>query len=1768
MQRESSRRGFSIVNQKVVLELDFSGAARGYTDITLVPTSAALRTILLHCRQCEIETITVASYKAEFLHHDPIASLNLVNPSDFHSYPEYKRKLFSALAECDDGELAIAVPPQVSLKQADVSAIGVIHSEVGTPEPSTPGPSTHPLPATEFSPIVVHIEYSLRRPADGLQFVLPTEADPYRVPHVFTNPSSPDAARCWVPCIDNPWEKCTWDFEFVVPRYLEEHDQDAARSYRDDEPGEDSELGDWPTVVVCSGELIEQVSHPYNSTKTIFLFTLSAFTSAQHVGFAAGPFHILNLPLDSSHHAEGSSSQPQMHVFCLPGSEHMLIASTTFLRSAMTFYTDFGQYPFSSYKVIFVDEMSTARFDCATMTIVSADLLHGDDAIDQVFETRQVLAHGLACQWAGIYIQPKAYSDTWLVAGIGLYICGLFLRKLLGNNEYRFRLKQDMERVIARDVGTKPPICQPGVLEPPDTANLSFIHLKAPLVLHILDRRLGKSGTSLGLSRVLPKIFLAALSGEMPNNFLSTHFFLRTCRKISGVDLRSFADQWIYGSGCPRFSFSATFNRKRMAVELTMRQDAPAYTHNEHDPVALALLKPIPFFEGQMTIRIHEADGTPYEHVLDVRTPSKRYEVPFNTKYKRVRRNTKRFLARQAAAAAAAQGDTEAAEAIGMIDMGFGLEVWEDIKERENWKVADWTEEDEQNMSGAVYEWIRMDADFEWIGSINFEQPDYMWVSQLQRDRDVVAQLEAVRALSRQSSHIVSSTLTKTVLVTNYFFRIRVEAALALVNCATRRLDFIGLFHLFKMFLRYCYNPDDPTKELFTLKYVPRPNDFSDLAEYFVRRAIVSAISQVRIEKGKSPPIVRQFLIDQLRYNDNTNNPFGDALYISSLISALATAVVPNVPPERGELVSDETRTEQSAEDRELLAAAVAEVDRYRSMDRLVPSTHNIVTIAALEFNLIVSMANLIPNDSKPFLACSREGNYTQVRIVAFDGLLLSNWFTPKIMKYLFTVMSYDSSRIIRRHIARGMCESLAIQYSIGEIKSALSKDGESLLIEEDGNGGEKSKEARKTDPELMFRSLRRDREIGKNDVIRECLVPLLLSPNLDYQVRWCLLKLAEMTIRPAEEALPKVTIHLPPTPVSEAPPILPAPIPKVRVAPKLPIKPPATPLATSAAKASPAFPKIKLGSSINAPKAQAPPQAQIKTELPKRHAGLDRPSQNPDKKKKDKILPKGQSGGLSNRDLRACRTALKKLMAYSHSILFRQPVDPIRDRAPNYFDVIKNPMDLSTMNAKLEAGLYNSLAQFEADFRLMIENAKTYNPAGAFAYNEALALDSFFNKAWARIRNTLEHAGNLTRPPAVMDEVESAIVSTLDIVREPVAPTPIRPEPAEHAPKIKLKLGAQKNAPPRVPSASPLPSALPPKASSSTAKETVDDILLQEVIEMEQDRPRSEKKKEKLKFKEKEKDKGGPPPLAANILLPPSKSEVLPSMKVKKPTISLPGSGSSSAPSIKIKNPERTPIPQASQPTTSSAKPTPAAPIPINEKKCREILRILRKLPEAIIFNRPVDPERDGCPTYYDEIKHPMDFETLSNNLDSGRYSTMEAFAHDVELIFSNCRLFNPPTTPPTEWASAVERVWKKEWNKALEKRLGGHEKRALQGLLTRLMKMDTLVFFFKDPVDPIALNIPDYHKVIPKKDARDLRTIRTKLDNDKYDSIQAFESDVQLMVRNAVTFNGAESLVGQTATQLQKKVKEMLEEVKVTQGKKRKDEEKVSGSNKKMKI
>lgn len=125
-----------------------------------------------------------------------------------------------------------------------------------------------------------------------------------------------------------------------------------------------------------------------------------------------------------------------------------------------------------------------------------------------------------------------------------------------------------------------------------------------------------------------------------------------------------------------------------------------------------------------------------------------------------------------------------------------------------------------------------------------------------------------------------------------------------------------------------------------------------------------------------------------------------------------------------------------------------------------------------------------------------REGNYVQVRIAAFDALFLTRWYTPKIVRYILAVIANDPSRIIRRHVARNASQSLALLVTMGELKDS-KKESESLLIEEDGATQEKVKENKRSEVDQLVKALRKDKEVGKNEVLREFLLPIILYVSI-----------------------------------------------------------------------------------------------------------------------------------------------------------------------------------------------------------------------------------------------------------------------------------------------------------------------------------------------------------------------------------------------------------------------------------------------------------------------------------------------------------------------------------------------------------------------------------------------------------------------------------------------------------------------------------------------
>ena len=388
----------------------------------------------------------------------------------------------------------------------------------------------------------------------------------------------------------------------------------------------------------------------------------------------------------------------------------------------------------------------------------------------------------------------------------------------------------------------------------------------------------------------------------------------------------------------------------------------------------------------------------------------------------------------------------------------------------------------------------------------------------------------------------------------------------------------------------------------------------------------------------------------------------------------------------------------------------------------------------------------------------------------------------------------------------------------------------------------------------------------------------------------------------------------------------------------------------------------------------------------------------------------------------------------------------------------------------------------------------------------------------WARINNTIDlKSANQPKPmpPPPVPIQAKAVVAPPKAPVTPVAPTGVTtPTPTL---KLKIGGNLAPRPTPPTPSNNPTtpktvitakPKGRKPKPVETTPAPVVDDgsfDLLEEVIAIE-------KEKEKLVASKKQRQlTAGPEAVAPGkrkknlldeleeddeilALASPSKKPSrspqpgstekearatspgkLPgSIKIKRPSISVPEP---------VVNPGVKPPAESRQPSTKgkekeTASPAPTRPsstseTPINKVKAREVLKNLLKLPEAAIFSRPVDPIQDGCPTYpwllacvlvlsdfnaihsyFDEIKKPMDFGTMMQNLNSGKYSTMEEFTRDVELVFSNCRLFNPPTTYPVQCADVLERAFKREWARAAEKKMGWSDKRGLQSLMTTLVK------------------------------------------------------------------------------------------------------------------
>lgn len=74
------------------------------------------------------------------------------------------------------------------------------------------------------------------------------------------------------------------------------------------------------------------------------------------------------------------------------------------------------------------------------------------------------------------------------------------------------------------------------------------------------------------------------------------------------------------------------------------------------------------------------------------------------------------------------------------------------------------------------------------------------------------------------------------------------------------------------------------------------------------------------------------------------------------------------------------------------------------------------------------------------------------------------------------------------------------------------------------------------------------------------------------------------------------------------------------------------------------------------------------------------------------------------------CQEVMEKICSRPTAQFFFYPIDPIQDNCPDYFEIVKFPMDLSTIKKNLRNNKYKSVAEWKRDMELVWSNSLLYN--------------------------------------------------------------------------------------------------------------------------------------------------------------------------------------------------------------------------------------------------------------------------------------------------------------------------------------------------------------------------------------------------------------------------------------------------------------------------
>ena len=124
------------------------------------------------------------------------------------------------------------------------------------------------------------------------------------------------------------------------------------------------------------------------------------------------------------------------------------------------------------------------------------------------------------------------------------------------------------------------------------------------------------------------------------------------------------------------------------------------------------------------------------------------------------------------------------------------------------------------------------------------------------------------------------------------------------------------------------------------------------------------------------------------------------------------------------------------------------------------------------------------------------------------------------------------------------------------------------------------------------------------------------------------------------------------------------------------------------------------------------------------------------DQYNRQKVAESSKEQGTAFLVTKAMVPLVVSLIDHEFAWVFKDPVDPIELGLPDYFEVIKTPMDLNLIKKQLEVHQYDNFDDVCRDVRLVFENAILYNGEDSDVGDMALKMLDFFKEGYNLLTN------------------------------------------------------------------------------------------------------------------------------------------------------------------------------------------------------------------------------------------------------------------------------------------------------------------------------------------------------------------------------------------------------------------------------------------------